>query len=328
MAKKIIALDAGHGMGTLGKRCLRSIDPAQTREWYLNDRIADRVQELLGAYDCSVLRVDDTTGDKDISLGNRVRAANNAGADIYISVHHNAGINGGSGGGTVVYYYNDSEMRAKAQRLYDAVVGSTGLAGNRSSRVAVGNLYVIRYTRMPALLLENGFMDSTKDTPIILTAAHAEKTAQGIVSFLTAELGLNRTGDLEQGSPAPGNMPQDKDLLPYVTVNKGDTLSGIGKRMGVAWKDIADLNGLASPYTLHIGQKLYIPFRASAQPYYPAYTGNKVTLAVALTSLGVSSAYSFRTKIAKANDISGYIGTASQNARMYNLLVAGLLKVA
>ena len=32
MGKKIIALDAGHGMGTAGKRCLRSIDPAQTKE--------------------------------------------------------------------------------------------------------------------------------------------------------------------------------------------------------------------------------------------------------------------------------------------------------
>ena len=141
MAKKIIALDAGHGMGTLGKRCLKSIDPAQTREWYLNDRIADLVEEdLKKNYDCTVLRVDDTTGTKDISLSARVKAANNAKADFYMSIHHNAGINGGSGGGTVVFYYNDAEMRAKAQRLYNAVTARTGLIGNRSSKVAVGDL--------------------------------------------------------------------------------------------------------------------------------------------------------------------------------------------
>ena len=327
MAKKIIAIDAGHGMGTPGKRCLRSIDPAQTREWWLNDRIADQVQELLGAYDCSVLWVDDTTGAKDISLANRVRAASNAKADIYVSGHHNAGIDGGSGGGTVVYYYNNAEMRAKAQRLYDAVVGSTGLIGNRSSKVAVGNYYVIRNTEMPALLLENGFMDSTHDTPVILTEAHAVRTASGIMSFLIKELGLSKMGGLEQGAPAPGNT-QNKDLLPYVTVNKGDTLTIIGRRLGVAWKDIADLNGLASPYKLRVGQKLYIPSKASAQPYYPAYTGGKATLAVALTSLGINSSYSFRAKIAAANGITLYIGTAAQNTRMYNLLVAGLLKRA
>jgi N-acetylmuramoyl-L-alanine amidase len=320
---KIIVLDAGHGMGTLGKRCLKSIDPAQTREWFLNDRIADLVEETLKRdYDCTVLRVDDTTGAKDISLSARVKAANNAKADFYLSIHHNAGINGGAGGGTVVFYYNDAEMRAKAQRLYNAVTARTGLVGNRSSKVAVGDLYVIRYTTMPALLLENGFMDSTHDTPIILTAAHAKKTAQGIVDYLVKELGLSKNESV-QDIPVP-DKPQEN--RPYITVNKGDTLSGIGKKLGVAWKDIADLNGLTSPYTLHIGQKLRIPSKASAQPYYPAYTGKKTTLAGALTSLGISSSYSFRVKIAKANGITGYLGTAAQNTRMYNLLVAGLLK--
>ena len=323
MAKKIIAIDAGHGMYTSGKRCLKSIDPAQTREWYLNDRIADQVEEALKKdYDCTVLRVDDTTGAKDISLSARVKAANNAKADFYLSIHHNAGINGGAGGGTVVFYYNDAEMRAKAQRLYNAVTARTGLVGNRSSKVAVGDLYVIRYTTMPALLLENGFMDSTHDTPILLTAAHAKKTAQGIVDFLAKELGLSKK-DSAQDIPVPDKLQVNG---PYITVNKGDTLSGIGKRLGVAWKDIADLNGLVRPYTLHVGQKLYIPSKASMQPYYPAYTGNKTTLAAALTSLGISSSYSFRVKIAKANGITGYLGTAAQNTRMYNLLVAGLLK--
>ena len=277
MAKKTIALDAGHGMGTAGKRCLRSIDPAQTKEWYLNDRIADRVQELLGAYDCSVLRVDDTTGAKDISLANRVKTANNAKADIYVSVHHNAGINGGSGGGTVVYYYNDAQMRAKAQRLYDAVVGSTGLIGNRSSKVIANGFYVIMHTTMPAFLLENGFMDSTKDTPIILTADHAEKTAQGIVGFLAAELSL-RKKDAGQQAQKPSGGNQNSSLP--------------GKK----------------------------------ETYYPAYSGKKTTLAPALAGIGVNSSYAFRCRIAAANSIKGYIGTAAQNTHMYNLLVAGLLK--
>lgn len=269
---KIIVLDAGHGMGTLGKRCLKSIDPAQTREWFLNDRIADLVEETLKKdYDCTVLRVDDTTGAKDISLSARVKAANNAKADFYLSIHHNAGINGGAGGGTVVFYYNDAEMRAKAQRLYNAVTARTGLVGNRSSKVAVGDLYVIRYTTMPALLLENGFMDSTHDTPIILTAAHAKKTAQGIVDYLVKELGLAK-------KPAAGAVEDVTDKV------------------------------------------------ANLRTYYPAYTGKKTTLAPALASIGVNSTYSFRVKIARANGITGYLGTAAQNTRMYNLLVAGLLK--
>ena len=38
-----IALSAGHYKYTAGKRCMKSLDPNETREWILNDRIADRV---------------------------------------------------------------------------------------------------------------------------------------------------------------------------------------------------------------------------------------------------------------------------------------------
>ena len=40
------------------------------------------------------------------------------------------------------------------------------------------------------------------------------------------------------------------------TVKKGDTLSGIGAKLGIAWKTIASKNGIKSPYTIYPGQKL------------------------------------------------------------------------
>ena len=40
------------------------------------------------------------------------------------------------------------------------------------------------------------------------------------------------------------------------TVRSGDTLSGIGAKLGVSWKDIASKNGISSPYTIYHGQKL------------------------------------------------------------------------
>lgn len=266
---KIIAIDAGHGMKTAGKRCLKSIDPNQTREWWLNDRIADRLETLLADYDCKVVRVDDTTGAKDISLSTRVKTANNANADMYISIHHNAGINGGNGGGTVAYYCSSKAERLRqAMNLYNSIVNKTLLFGNRAEYVIFKNFYVLKYTKMPAFLIENGFMDSRTDTPIILTNEHAEKTAQGILEFLVKELGLS-------------------------------------------WK-----KATTEPTT------------TQSSIYYPAYTGKKTTLSAALTTLGINSTYAFRKQIAKANGITGYCGTATQNTRMYNLLVAGLLKKA
>lgn len=192
MSKKI-CIDAGHGLYTAGKRCMASLDPQQTREWFLNDRIADMLEKELANYDCEVLRVDDTTGAKDISLKERVKAANNWKADMYISIHHNAGLNGRKGGGTVVYYYsNKAERKAQAQALYNAIVERTGLVGNRYSKVIKNGFYVIKNTNMPAFLIENGFMDSPTDVPIILSEKHAQNTSESILTFLVDKLSLSK----------------------------------------------------------------------------------------------------------------------------------------
>ncbi len=179
-----IAIDAGHGLYTAGKRCMKKLDSKETREWVLNDRIADKLQASLKSYECEVLRVDDTTGLTDVPLADRVKKANNWGADVYISIHHNAGVNGGSGGGTVVFHYGGAERKAQATNLYNYIVNMTGLVGNRSEKVKKYGFYVIKHTKMPAFLIENGFMDSSVDVPLILSDGHANRTAQALVNFL------------------------------------------------------------------------------------------------------------------------------------------------
>ena len=192
-----IALSAGHGLNTAGKRCLKSIDPKETREWYLNDRICDKIESKLKAYTGYELkRLDDTTGRKDIALSTRTKTANNFNADFYLSIHHNAGVNGGSGGGVVAYVYTsikDGSVTAEWQKdLYNAIIKHTGLKGNRATPLAKKNLHECRESKMPCVLVECGFMDSTTDTPIILTEAFAEKVATACVEVLAKKGGLKK----------------------------------------------------------------------------------------------------------------------------------------
>lgn len=182
-----IALDAGHGKYTAGKRCMKAIDKNETREWWLNDRICDKIEKRLAAYSgYSLIRVDDSTGETDVTLSNRVSKANNYAADFYLSVHHNAGINGGSGGGIVAIVDTIASGKSKEyqQIIYDELIEKTGLKGNRSIPLAQQNLYVCKHTKMPAVLVELGFMDSTTDVPIILTENFADKAAEGLVNAL------------------------------------------------------------------------------------------------------------------------------------------------
>lgn len=227
-----IAIDAGHGLYTAGKRCSIAIDPKSTREWVLNSRIADKLCNLLKSYDCEVLRVDDTTGKTDIALVNRCKKANDWGADVYISIHHNAGINGGSGGGTIVCYYSSkAERKTQTQNLYNAVVKETGLIGNRSTKVSKNAFFVLKNTNMPAFLIENGFMDSTTDVPIILKETHADKTAKGLLNFLISDFKLKANGKAAAPeAPKPAEKPATATNVPYsVKINA----SSLNIRAGV-----------------------------------------------------------------------------------------------
>lgn len=182
-----IALDAGHGMNTPGKRCLKSLDANETREWYLNDRICDKVEKKLAVYEgYEILRVDDTTGAVDVSLSKRVQAANAWGADFYLSVHHNAGVSGGSGGGIISIAYTKASARScECQKIiYDELINATGLKGNRFEPMPLQNLQVLRETNMPAVLVECGFMDSSTDVPVILTDEFADACAEGLGAAL------------------------------------------------------------------------------------------------------------------------------------------------
>lgn len=190
-----IALDAGHGYNTTGKRCDIKIDSKQTREWTLNSRICNKIEQRLKEYEgYELIRVDDTTGKTDVSLETRVAKANGFSADFYLSIHHNAGINGGSGGGVVayVYPYTDELTRAWEKDLYDAVIKYTGLKGNRATPINKADFYVLRETYMPAVLIECGFMDSTTDVPIILTESFADNVAEACVEVIVKRGGLTK----------------------------------------------------------------------------------------------------------------------------------------
>ena len=186
-----IALNAGHYSGTAGKRVLKSLDANETREWVLNNRICNKVEQKLSAYEgYSLLRIDDRTGKTDVSVEKRAAAANDFDADIYVSVHHNAGINGGTGGGVMAYTYLkvDDTTRRLQKLLYDKIIAKTGLKGNRATPLSTANFAECRLTKMPAVLLECGFMDSSTDVPVILSEDFAEKTATAITEAI-AEFG-------------------------------------------------------------------------------------------------------------------------------------------
>jgi len=190
-----IALDAGHGLYTAGKRCMKALDPNETREWVLNSKDFVKLEKLLLGYqNVEVMRVDDVTGRVDLPLADRTAKANNWGANIYLANHRNAGIYGGTGGGIVVYRHPTSSTASQVYQkmLYNHLIVNTGLRGNRSTPLGLANFAVLRLTYMPSLLIEGGFMDAPSDTPIILTERFSDQMTQAYLNFLVEAFNLQK----------------------------------------------------------------------------------------------------------------------------------------
>ena len=227
-----IAYCAGHDLNTPGKRCLKSIDPKETREWVLNDRVARYFAEAAKQYEgVELLRTDDPTGKTFIDIPARTAKANAWGADLYIDMHHNAGINGGSGGGAVVFSYPGSVKGAKyAKSVYEAIIAGGGLKGNRSEPVQEKAFDSLRLSNMVAILIEYGFMDSQIDTPVILADSHAK-----LVGYATME-GVAKVAGLKKKTVNMDKPDEGYTLVQFIK----DVQKAIG----------AKVDGIAGPETL------------------------------------------------------------------------------
>lgn len=222
-----IVLSAGHGKNTAGKRCMKKLDKNETREWVLNDRICDKIETKLKAYDgYKLLRVDDTTGKNNISLTNRSNAGNKWGGDLYLAIHHNAGVKGGSGGGIVAYVYTKPSAKSVEwqKALYNALIKHTGLKGNRAVPMAKANLHEVREPKMASVLLECGFMDSKTDVPIILTDKFAEQVATACVEEIVKKAKLTKK-ETKKETPKkeetkPNKLKSNEEIAKEVILGK------------------------------------------------------------------------------------------------------------
>lgn len=189
-----IAYSAGHYYGTAGKRIPGSLDPEQTREWTLNDRVARYFTRAALSYeDVELLRTDDSSGQTQVKIAQRAAGANRWGADLYLDIHHNAGIDGGSGGGVEAFSYPGSEKgRTYRDAIYESIIAAGGLRGNRSQPCREKAFDILRKTNMPAVLVEYGFMDSTTDAPVILTEDYAKKVAYATMEAIARIAGLTQ----------------------------------------------------------------------------------------------------------------------------------------
>jgi len=131
----------------------------------------NRPDEILGTSNASSLR-------------ERVTAANDWPADYFISIHANANVNEKIHG-TECYVY-----RAYTQAYYLAeniLTGIVSRVGTKDNGVRVNpSLYVLRRTKMPAVLVELAYLSNYDDRQLLTDEqyAFAEGIYNGLISYL------------------------------------------------------------------------------------------------------------------------------------------------
>ncbi|MBU3110388.1 N-acetylmuramoyl-L-alanine amidase [Clostridium lacusfryxellense] len=139
----------------------------------LNKEVGDIVMEKLKLLKHDVVKCT-PRGDSNLSnsLYRRVTNANEENVDVYVSIH----FNGGRGKGTEVY-----AISKESKEIAKRVVIEIAKLGYVNRGVKNGNfLYVLKNTKMPAILLEGGFVDSKED----MDRFNAENIANAIVNGL------------------------------------------------------------------------------------------------------------------------------------------------
>lgn len=122
------------------------------------------------------------TTDTNKSLADRVKEANEWGADLFLSFHNNAG----GGDGFEAYAMSD-EGRAIAKAIETQVKAM----GQNSRGIKDGShLYVVKNTNAPAALLEGFFVDNKKDAAQNDTTAEQQKYGQAVAKGVMDHYGI------------------------------------------------------------------------------------------------------------------------------------------
>lgn len=174
----MIVIDPGHGGEDLGTQ---SLSKPKYLEKHFNLATAKMLKDFLEQKGYSILltRSDDTF----IPLDKRAEFANTRDSKLFVSVHYNSAPSPEAQGIEVFYYRSkddqdrSAESKILAQNVLKRVIKNTDA---KSRGVKHGNLAVIRLTKMPAILIEGGFLTNDEEMQKLKDPSYLKQIAWGI----------------------------------------------------------------------------------------------------------------------------------------------------
>jgi len=191
----ILCIDPGHGGYDPGA-CANGLEEKTINLFvaqHLRDLLVNAGIEVVMTRDSDVCPAGDTTNVTE-DLEARCAISDNAGADYFLSIHHNAG----GGCGAESYVIPGGQGNAVAPGLVDAAAITYGYHGEKCKDGGPNgaNLYVVKHTQAHAILLELAYVDSSDAQKI---KDHIAEVAPNLANYLVKILG----GTVKVNAPIP-----------------------------------------------------------------------------------------------------------------------------
>lgn len=178
LAGRTIAVDPGHGgddPGNVGPTGLREADAAFD--------IAERLERHLRAREARPVLL--RTREEGPSGSDRAGRANEAGADVLVSIHLNSHADPAAEGSSSYYFGRLGTVsvagQALAEMLQDELTASTGL---RDGRTHPKSFPILRETRMPAVHVEPCFITNPAEEALLRQESFLEELSRAIAQAL------------------------------------------------------------------------------------------------------------------------------------------------
>ena len=185
MKKPIVCLDPGHG----GTDKSNGSPDGKYKEHVFSLDMGKRISAILTEHNVSVIMTRDR--DASVTLTGRATIANNMKADLFVSLHSNAFGNDGwhDQEGLVVYTYAEGGVRDKLaknilNRMKEAGVKTYGY------ELYHAKFAVLRYTNMPACLIEYGFHTTKADVARLQDNSYRDLLALQTAKAICDTLGI------------------------------------------------------------------------------------------------------------------------------------------
>lgn len=177
-----ITIDPGHGGSDPGA-CFVEEDGTLCRETDINLSIALKVRDILLANDVEVVMT--RTKEKDVVRRDRPELANTKKTALFISIHTNSVENNETANGIETWGSLETSKplagvtdKTFARNVQNAVIKRTK-ANDRGIKDSV-DLTVLKYSVMPSVLIEVGFITNKNERGNLYYGPYKDKLAQGI----------------------------------------------------------------------------------------------------------------------------------------------------